>query len=196
VPVDIADLEARWTRVWGQRPPISYELRGRFPDRWVRFHSLPGSQRYATSEAEYREILHRHTTVLSDLADDPGRGLLAVTASWSDTPAPADRTEALTLAAPDAAYWTSVMTDDSVHSEQVWAHLWVSPASLHDSGLEQILRLAADDASGPLLIVPATMSWLYAPYDGGADVIADTSQRRDHLRASNASWLSAHPSGL
>jgi hypothetical protein len=88
------------------------------------------------------------------------------------------------------------MTDDSVRGEQVWAHLWVSPMSLHDSGLEQILRLAADDGSGALLIVPVAMGWLYAPYDGGADVIADTSQRRDHLRESHASWLSAHPSGL
>lgn len=199
VPADIGGLTLRWTRAWGPRPPLSYELRGRFPDRWVRFHSLPGSKRYAGSQEEHDEILHRHMTTLSQLtghASHPGTSLLAITASWSQTATATDRSGQLCRAMPAAAYWTSVLTDDSPGDDQVWAHLWVSATSLSDPDLKELLRLAADDISGPVVITSADIRWLYAPYDGGADVITDTSQHRDQLRHQHRDWLSAHPSGL
>ena len=53
----------------------------------VRFHSLPGSQRYAESEEQYTEILRRHATILADLLSEDGEpgdtDLLVVIASWS-----------------------------------------------------------------------------------------------------------------
>jgi hypothetical protein len=196
VPVDVTGLDARWTDLWGSRPPVSYELRGRFRDRWVRFHSLPGSQRCATCDAEYREIMRRHVAVLTELAGDTDEDLVAVTVSWSDTAAPVGRAGELSVAAPDAVRWTSVLTDDSDREQQVWAHLWVSPTSLGGPGLERLLRLAADDVCGPLVLMPATARWLYAPYDGGADVIAETGTARDQLRERHPSWLPAKPAGL
>ena len=125
---------------WGPRPPLSYELRGRFPDRWVRFHSLPDTKRYAASEEEYDEILRRHMTTLSQLtghASHHGDSLLAITASWSQTATAAGRTGQLCRTMPAAAYWTSVLTDDSFRDELTWAHLWVSATSLSDPDLKK-----------------------------------------------------------
>lgn len=63
---------ARLLAVWEQRWPGSWpeadKLRGLFPDRWVRFHSLPGSKRYPDTEAEYEILLDRHHGVLVELA--------------------------------------------------------------------------------------------------------------------------------
>lgn len=50
-------------------------------DRWVRFHSLPGSQRYPGSADEYAEILDRHVTVLGELLLAAARVRSA--SSWS-----------------------------------------------------------------------------------------------------------------
>lgn len=197
--MDIAALDARWKSAWGDCRPISYELRGCLHDRWVRFHSLPGSQRYASNDDEYAELLHRHTTVLTELLlndkTSTGQELVLVTASWSSSPEPARREADLAEAMPTATYWTSVITDDS-EPEPVWTHLWMSTARLVEAPLRQLLRLAADYATAGVIITTAEMSWLYAPYDGGADVIAATPAQRDQLRDRHQDWLSAHPAGL
>ncbi|WP_425457790.1 DUF3885 domain-containing protein [Catellatospora sichuanensis] len=58
-------------------------MRSRSPDRWVRFHSLPGSKRYPENEGEYGTVLNRHHTVLDQLGAGPVA--LAITTEWTDT---------------------------------------------------------------------------------------------------------------
>jgi hypothetical protein len=120
--------------------------------------------------------MRRHLAVLAELLShegaDQARELVIVTASWSGDPSPAPRAAELAGALPAAAYWTSVLTDDSVPGEETWTHLWVSAARLRSEELPWLLRLVADDVTGGVIITAAEMGWLYAPYDGGADVIA------------------------
>ncbi len=198
--MDSAGLTARWAEAWGDCRPISYELRSCLHERWVRFHSLPGSKRYADNEDEYAELMRRHLTVLAELLShdsaDQARELVVVTASWSDGPGPAPRDAELAAVLPAAAYWASVLTDDSVPTQETWTHLWVSAARLHSEELSRLLRLVADYVTGGVIITTAEMGWLYAPYDGGADVIATSPGHRDQLRRAHKDWLSAHPAGL
>ena len=106
------------------------------------------------------------------------------------------RAAELAGAPPAAAYWTSVLTDDSIPAEETWTHLWASAARLHGEELPRLLRLAADDVTRGVIITTAEMGWLHHPYDGGADVIAASQGHRDKLRRAHADWLSAHRSGL
>ncbi|MEV0456725.1 DUF3885 domain-containing protein [Catellatospora methionotrophica] len=64
-------LNGLWEQQWPECPPVAYLLGSRYPDRWVRFHTLPGSKRYPENEDEYRTVLNRHYTVLTNWA--PGR---------------------------------------------------------------------------------------------------------------------------
>src|SRR5947209_5146416 len=81
-------LTELWRERWPNSRPIAHELKTSEHNRWVRFHSLPDSKRYADTEAEYQEILHRHATVLRELNGLGGylttdvRDLLVVTCSW------------------------------------------------------------------------------------------------------------------
>lgn len=197
--MDIAALDARWLSAWGACRPVGYELRSCLHDRWVRFHSLPDSQRYATNDDEHAEILRRHITVLTELLQSdhasPDQELVLVTASWSSSREPVERKADLAEAVPTATHWTSVLTDDS-GPEPAWTHLWMSAARLADSNLTQLLLLVADWATAGVIITTSEMNWLYHPYDGGADVITATSAQRDQLRAQYHGWLSAHPAGL
>jgi hypothetical protein len=198
--MDAVDLNARWTAAWGNCRPVSYELRSCLHDRWVRFHSLPNSQRYASNDDEYAELLRRHKTVIAELMQDqPGDGeqeLLIFTASWSADSEPKERDAELLTVIPAATYWTSVLTDDSERAEPTWTHLWVSTTHRDGEDLAQLLCLVADYATGGVIITTAEMGWLYAPYDGGADVIAASGEHRDQLGQRHQNWLSAHPKGL
>lgn len=185
-----------WHTAFGDCPPVSYMLREWFPDRWVRFHSLPDSQRYAETDDEYGEILRRERVILRELLsdeDDPA-ALVAVSASWSGSAQPSPRVPELEKLLP-ADYWRSILLDDTEPEYPSWVHLWFSTLPLDDPLTDAVLKLVADDAAR-LVLLSAAFTWLYAPYDGGADVIARTSAERDQLQSAHTDWLSAHPLGL
>lgn len=118
----------------GRGRPVGYELRGCLHDRWVRFHSLPGSKRYAGNDDEYAGLMYRYLTVLAELLsrDSAGEACehVIVTASWSDGPRPSPCEAELAGVLPAAAYWTSVLTGNSEPGAKTWTHPWVSAAVL------------------------------------------------------------------
>lgn len=187
-------LSELWRREWPDSRPISYELRGH--DRWVRFHSLPGSKRYAESEGEYLELLRRHRTVLADLAESTLTGeVLVVTASYSGGPTPVPRTAPVAATFPEAVWWESHCTDGD-SDFPIWAHLWLDRCRLDDPRLDALLRIVADDQTRDVLLVDSDARWLYHPYDGGGDVHAATPEHREDMKARYASWLPTNPAGL
>ena len=195
-------FDAAWKRSWPEVTPVAHLLRSRFPSQWVRFHSLPEAKRYATTDVEHAEILHRHRTVLAALTEQPEQQaepetvrLVAVTCSWSESARPVPRDMAVAGATPDAYYWRSddLATEPGFES---WQHHYVSDTTLASPELDQLLMTVADDMTAGVLIAAADLSWLYHPYDGGADAITGSADARDRLAATFARWQSPGPSGL
>lgn len=77
-----SDLLTQWRKKWQAEPTSAHELRAERAERWVRFHSLPNSQRYPQNEAEYKVVLERHNAVLDELFT--GRDVCVITTGWSD----------------------------------------------------------------------------------------------------------------
>ncbi|WP_239152534.1 DUF3885 domain-containing protein [Virgisporangium aurantiacum] len=192
--MDIARLSQLWEQRWPGCSKVPYLLRG-LTDRWVRFHTLPGSKRYPETEAEYNIILGRHHTVLTELVTAPA--VLVVTPAYSDQPTPPrqGRSAEATAVQPGATYWTSACIDDEPDSTS-WIHFYVSETPWVAAGLDPLLRHVADDIIANVLITDVDLQWLYHPYDGGMDVILPTTAERDSLRRRHSEWLSAHPTGL
>ncbi|MFG2415001.1 DUF3885 domain-containing protein [Streptomyces goshikiensis] len=194
---DIAVFEGAWDSSWPGCPPVANLVRRRYAERWVRFHSLPGAKRYATSPAEHAEILRRHRALLAALLDDrpaADRTLKAITCAWSATPSPTPRDTAVTAAVPEAVHWRSddLATEPGFHS---WQHHYVSRTHLDDPALDQLLLCVADDVTDGVILTDATCAWIFHPYDGGADVFAGSVEARDRLAAAYADWLPPTPSG-
>ncbi|MEN3541322.1 hypothetical protein AAH991_39875, partial [Microbispora sp. ZYX-F-249] len=134
---EVESLTAAWRTRWGG-DPIAYELRDRHADRWVRFHSLPESKRYAETEDEYEIILDRHHRVLAELGAEDGLYVIAgyfADARGRDSPDPRH---------PDAVPWLTIEPDDR--------SFFVIPLRLHVSTtshdrriLDPLLRGVADD---------------------------------------------------
>lgn len=186
---ELEALSGAWDDRWGGSP-IGYELRSRFADRWVRFHSLPGSKRYAGTEEEYEILLERHHALLTELGVDGG---VYVIAGYFEgcfgrpTPDPSIH--------PEAVLWRTVQPDDETFFEAP-LRLYASRVSHDRAGLDPFLRAVADDVLSYAIIGPADLRWLYHPYDGGGDVIAPSAHERDVLKRRHSGWLSAHPSGM
>ncbi|WP_457852253.1 DUF3885 domain-containing protein [Luteipulveratus flavus] len=196
---ELAAFDGAWRARWPAVRPVGHELRSSASATWVRFHSLPGSKRYAETKTEYDEVLTRHRTALGELsalAETSPEDIRAITVSWSDSPEPAEPASEPRTAFGDGTYWRSVPYDLSDPGDPYWAHLYVTPTALGSPGLEQLLLLVADDGTRDVILCAPGAEWLYHPYDGGGDVIAPDRAARNVLRTRHPDWLSKHPQGL
>lgn len=189
-------LTERWQQRWPGCPPLAHEFKVRYPDRWIRFHSLPESKRYPDNEAEYAVVLHRHHTVLAEL--EPGPDLLVVTTDWTDTeattPQPWPRRSEV---APQAWHWQTILEyPDEAPEQRSYTQLYAETIRWWPGTLDTLLRAVADDELANVILAPLDLRWLYHPYDGGADVVLASREQRDGLEARHREWLSIHPSGL
>jgi len=195
--VDVASASLAWDAAWPGCRPVGHELKSSMGDRWVRFHSLPESKRYPQTNDEYSEMLRRHNMVLAELrqSSPDSAPLLLVTCSWSGSSDPTPRDWGIAHLIPHGTYWRSydLATEEGFSS---WIHLYLNEVRVEPSSLDQVFRDVAQDGTSEVIVAPKDMSWLYHPYDGGADVIATSIDERDRLRAAHPSWLSNRPDGL
>jgi hypothetical protein len=176
--------------------PIGHHLRTAFRDRWVRFHSLPESKRYPESPAEYEEVLARHRAILGDLAAD-NKEVVLLTTGYSETPEPVRTYPQLAELDPAAVPWRTIDMHvvEQYDSPNYW-HIFASKREWRTGELDQLVRLVADDIVSNVLIVAPDCRWVLHPYDGGMDVIAESTTMRGRLRSAHREWLSKRADGL
>ncbi|MEV0246831.1 hypothetical protein AB0H76_09620 [Nocardia sp. NPDC050712] len=189
------DLLRRWEEHWPACPPIAHALKSAYPDRWIRFHSLPESKRYPDTANEYAIVLDRYNTILDELFSD--QVIYVITADWSQTPRPAQRSRPPARWQPGGAqYWTSICNDDPDPEYITYTHLYFGQTPWERGCLDELLHAVTDEVTAGVLITDIALERIHHPYDGGSDVILTTTDERDRLRSHHAEWLSSHPLGL
>jgi hypothetical protein len=125
---DPATLTASWARRWPAGRPFADEFKSHYPQRWVRFHSLPGSKRYPDTEDEYATSLARHRTVLGELSAGPQ--VLVITADWTETEVPtSSRWPRRAEIAPRAQHWRTIVEHPEPDSDElIYTQLYVELA--------------------------------------------------------------------
>jgi hypothetical protein len=196
VGVSVARIAALWRERHPSGPPIAHTFRSTYAERWVRFHSLPGSKRYPESEDEYAIVLHRYNTVLDELFT--GRDVFVVTMDWSYTPTgpagyPTPRAE---LHPRGVHWWTEPDEEDADPEFHTHTRLYTDRRPWRQGCVDALLRAVADEVIGDMFVTDTELRRIHHPYDGGADVVLTTPFERDALRERHADWLSSHPSGL
>jgi len=157
---------------------------------------LPGSKRYPENESEYATVLMRHNCVLGELAGD-GETVVLLTTGYSETPEPMRPHPKLTAFDPFAVPWRTVAmhdTDDNFGEPTYW-HVFVSRWDWTPGLFDPLVRLVADDVVANVMIVALDCRWLLHPYDGGMDVMLESSVARDWLKSRYPEWLSARSDG-
>jgi hypothetical protein len=190
------DLLVLWRQQWAECPPLADELKHAYRHRWVRFHSLPESKRYAESAAEYDIVLHRYNAVLNELFRD--QEVRIVTTNWSNKLKPPELSAHHAHVHPRARHWTSVRTDEDETDPNfiTYTHLYASRTLWRTGVLDNLLRAVADDVAAGVMITSLSFDRIHHPYDGGADVLLSTTIERDAIRHRHTDWLSQHPLGL
>lgn len=189
----------RLTRLWQDWTPagplLPHELKTAYTDRWVRFHSLPESKRYAEDEGEYAILLDRYNTVLDELF--AGGEVYVVTTGWSEPSECTARSAERRALHPEGTLWTTLDdTDDPDPDFHTRWYFYADHRRWQRGCLDPLLRAAADDALPGVFVTDTDLTRIHHPYDGGADVILATPEEWDRMRDRHTAWLSRHPLGL
>ncbi|MEV7606074.1 hypothetical protein AB0N65_11600 [Paenarthrobacter sp. NPDC089322] len=183
------ELTNQWESAWPGCEPSGSSLRDNKPGLWVRMHSLPQDKRYADDSEERREVLHRHQTLLNDLLAISSSTRIRVIGQDYDTN---DNYSGWTKKHMPGSWPWRVHFDTDLHDDVSGGrvpgtYFWVSPYDTVGQ-LTGLLEQAAEDVA-KFIVTDLSMTWVYAPYDGGADIIAPTPEAREALETAHSEWL-------
>ncbi len=189
------DFIEYWNNEYPETFPIGHKLRFAFPDRWHRIHSLPESKRYAENEKEYRIILERQNQLIEDKI---GNGTeIAISFGLYTNDITNDNYKEIN----DFGEFYKVLSVD-LHKEnpeeydfEMFFDIYVKIDNWKKNNKNEILKAIADDKIRAIFICPSKHC-IVAPYDGGVDIIFESTERRDEFKLRYKDWLSKREDGL
>ncbi len=180
-----------WSERYGEAEPLGHRLRIAFSDRWFRIHSLPNSKRYPANAYELEQLLERQDAVARAVLTSecrlivPRYELSKVGATGFFESTPGRRFECV----------HAMRQSDRGPDELVDISFW-STRCRWDANAERAALVAIAKDAFRALWMDAGSGEVFAPYDGGVDIIASNSARRDGLKARFSDWHSPRADGL
>jgi hypothetical protein len=194
------DFNQSWEASFPNCPPVSYEFKWKMEDRWIRMHSLPDSKQYAENDEELDELLRRQNTLLLDVV---GRGeeCFIVAGDWSESPkrlpdfSTCPKLKGLIdtpLPSIDKQEFDPEEEDDDY--TPIFLNLGYGKQKVTEGFIDEVLLCVAEDVVR-FFVVNFQRSRIFAPYDGGVDLVLRDSAERDTFKLKYSKWLPSHPSG-
>ena len=184
-----------WDLNYPESNPIGHELKGVYPDKWLRIHSLPESKRYAESENEYQIILNRQNKLISELIGEDseviivsGQYEMKLTDEISSELSEYGKFEKCRTIELHKIY-PEEYEDDFFYGFYFRTDIWKRNSQ------NKLLKNIADDEFRAMFVCPKR-NYIIAPYDGGMDIIVDSEEKRNELKVKYKDWLSQREDGM
>jgi len=188
----MSQFENLWRENYGAIPPLGYRLRESFPNRWIRFHSLPNSKRYADTHEERTIILNRANELACEILniDEP----FWLAASRMD-----ENPEMVNYGFPP-------FTVNSRQLPKVYG--WMDPedqisfstyskqTSWQIGEFDDVFSKIAEEEDYGVIFATLDLSSIFIPYDGGFDIIISNPKRVAELNKKYSNYLSTREDGL
>ena len=185
-----------WKKYFGEALPLAHELKTKFTDRWVRFHSLPESKRYPDSGDELKEILFRLNKIIVDLSAGDA-DLCIVGIGYSNSKQPQGLSQSIKKFFNKPKYWLSIPIhnpEDEKKDHSYW-HLYEEQIIWQEGRLDDIFRLVINDDIRNFMVINTNLGWVFHPYDGGVDIVFKNREEMEIIKNRYSNWLSSHPLG-
>ncbi len=187
---------ALWTATFDALPPLGWVLRKALPDRWLRIHSLPGGQRYPSGAGDLRVLLARHNAVATAvLGSGSAIVVFAARHTLSAHRRPPACLRVLSLQPAESVPPVPVEAFDEA-DEPGSLSFMAAPAVWSAGVFDFIIEAIAQDTVADVVFFSARTCQVYAPYDGGADLLFINRAARDQATHTFQAWLSDRADGL
>lgn len=190
-----AEFQKYWQSTYPEALPINYELKTVYLDRWFRIHSLPESKRYAESESEYQIILDRQNTLINDLVGNNTKIIISF-GLYTDDLSNDNYKELTDFGEFDKVQTISLHKErPDEHEDEMYFDIYIKSDHWKRNSNNEILKAIANDEIRAMFICPSK-DCIIAPYDGGVDIIVNSTEKRDDLKRKYKDWLSDREDGL
>lgn len=183
----MSELAELWRRCYGNLPPQGARLRKRLPDRWLRIHSLQGGKRFAEGVDDEGELLARANTAASVVLGE-GQSVWIIAASFELEP-PGELPE---LAGQLLVPAITCEPDEDLETRAVFH---AARVNWQDGVFDDVILAVAEDRRRVIWMNEQTGE-VFAPYDGGVDLVLTHRARRDALREQWKAWVSTRKDGM
>jgi hypothetical protein len=174
---------AFWREHFPDTPPVRWIVRNTHEDRWVRLHALPKSKQYAETDQETAEILRRANVLGGKLLGDGGDCWL-VGANFYD-------------GSIGAAPWPGLVHAFNAHDtvdDQVWA-IFTARVQWRTGAFDELVhKVANDELESAVFWIAVESGIVFAPYDGGFDMIFRSVEQATAFRGFKPEWRPRDPS--
>lgn len=179
-----------WENNFEETIPLNFLFRDVYKNRWLRIHSLPESKRYADDDNEMDTILFRQNQLISDEYSE-NEDIYIVSVEFSIDNEEGDeefcfypeynfeKTSVLNLNTYFPLDFSSTQKLKIFVSKRKWR------VNFHNN----ILKDIANDAS-IIFFVSIRNKIIFAPYDGGMDVIYQNENQKNFYKEKYIDWLS------
>ena len=164
---------------------MSHVMRTKFPEFWLRIHTLPESKRHPDNDAEQEIIFDRYSRFGSALLGERAP-CLVVKSCFNGFPRSAELMPEL--------MWTPIhrVFEDE---DDAWDS-WIAHTTWDAAVFRTLLLEIADCGERDIAFLSEVTDCVFAPYDGGADGFSFDTGLLRRLSDEFAPWRSAHPLGL
>jgi len=185
-----AGFTRTWRGAFGGTPPLGHILRYDFYESWTRFHALPKSKRYAETEDEHQIVLSRANSLAVELF---GESNMLWVATGVPAGFPLENNEIVSHLKMQKAFDWVDHTEEPEH--QFTCSFCAAKTHWKSKCLDWLFALIADDKENAVVFDP-TSGVVFAPYDGGFDIIGLETGTITFLEKKYASWMSARTDRL
>lgn len=195
----MSDFASFWRQTCGDILPLGYLLKHHFADSgWVRFHSLPAGKRYADTDAEKAMVLARANALADRVIGADGACWMAVngTPRQDEMRAkfhPGERPVRELFDLPFSHAWTD--PQDDPEDRVAWT-TYARECRWQSGAFDEAIRLVADDIETGVFWISTDRRAIFAPYDGGVDVVVEGAAEAAALGERFPEWLSPRDDGL
>lgn len=180
-------------RAFPDAPPLGYELRERFPERWFRIHSLPLSERLPGSASDRTVLYNRQHAVASHLFG-MGTMVMVLIYDWSGQSC-IPRHHPLAALVPEDLEPAIILPPEDDDPDLPPTSIYALEFAWNPIELYQAIQAVADDRARFAIFEP-TGGGFFAPYDGGVDMFYPSPGLREEAMAIFARIRAPGPLGL
>lgn len=185
-----------WQTYFPDCPPVAYLLKKRFSEIWFRTHSLPESKRYAENDLEMSEILRRQKILIEDIIGTKDE-CFVVCGCYNETPQ-VSYLESFPCLVDFLQFNLTPVPIKSFESDWEIGELFQIAYGKREivfDDFREIFIGIADWKIAHFFIVNPISKRIFAPYDGGVDLILENEEKRNEFKEKYKDWLSNHPDG-
>jgi hypothetical protein len=178
-------FQKAWDWYFAGAVPVSWTLKEALFPRWLRFHSLPESQRYPANEDDFAVLLARQNTLAAEVL---GEGAACWTVSHIALPDEGEDAPWLAESRAELARAGLKPVMRAFHDDTHY-EIFAGRVIWRNGAFDDMLRRIA--AWEDICFWISDTGAAFAPYDGGVDLILPDATHIVRMSRAHSDWLSS-----